>query len=132
MCHPTIVSYDVSLTITGRGFGGLPAGRRRRLARRWLRSIWLLSRSSPSWLLHSDSTASLVSFWSSGMPWTRRQLRRLYCSWASLSSRNAVLAVSSSHTRPSGRLNNHVMFLGIRHITSMPYLDVIQWPGVRA
>ena len=22
------------------------------------------------------------------------------------------------------------MFLGIRHITSMPYLDVTQWPGV--
>ena len=36
-----------------------------------------------------------------GMPWTSRQLRRLYCSWASLSSLSALFAVSNDATRCS-------------------------------
>ena len=72
--------------------------------------MWPRFRSRPSWLLHSDSTASLVSVWSSGMPWTSRQLRRLYCSWAKLSPRKAVFAVSRSLTRCSSRRSPSVVW----------------------
>ena len=53
-----------------------------------------------SWPLKTCSTASPESSFVSGMPCTR-QLRRLYCSIVSSSSRSALLSLSRSPTRRS-------------------------------